>query len=100
MSDQYPNTMIGLSFMVFIYEQEYNYKYVLIWTKLTVITFSLDESVLVTIMISIIGATAWLAILSQRVWQLEKNPLLEAVRDMHKQQIADLVRKLSDIKGL
>ena len=68
--------------------------------KLTVITFSLDEGALVAIIIGIIGAAVWVAVLSQRVWQLEKNPLLEAVRDMQKQQMIDLVRKLSDLRGL
>jgi hypothetical protein len=68
--------------------------------KLTVISFSLDESVLITIIIAIIGAAFWMGVLTQRVRHLEKNPLLEAVREMQKQQIADLVRKLSELKGL
>jgi hypothetical protein len=50
--------------------------------------------------VGIIGATFWLGVLTQRVLQLEKNPLLEAVKEMQRQQIIDVVRKLSEKAGL
>lgn len=47
-----------------------------------------------------ITAAFWLGVLTQRVLHLERNPLLEAVREMQRQQIIDLVRKLSEKAGL
>ncbi|MGC1932269.1 MAG: hypothetical protein WA667_25130 [Candidatus Nitrosopolaris sp.] len=68
--------------------------------SLTSINFTLDESVVVTIIIGVIAAAGFMAVLAYRLWELERSPLFSAVKDIQKQQLIDLIKKMLSEKGM
>ncbi|MFZ0511511.1 MAG: hypothetical protein WAM14_07890 [Candidatus Nitrosopolaris sp.] len=67
---------------------------------MTSINFTLDESVVVTIIIGVIAAAGFMAVLAYRLWELERSPLFSAVKDIQKQQLIDLIKKMLSEKGM
>ncbi|MGC1928846.1 MAG: hypothetical protein WA667_07705 [Candidatus Nitrosopolaris sp.] len=68
--------------------------------SLTSINFTLDESVVVTIIIGVIAAAGFMAVLAYRLWELDRSPLFSAVKDIEKQQLIDLIKRMLSEKGM
>ena len=68
--------------------------------SMTVINFSLDESVVVTIIAAMMAAVAFMAALAYKVRELEHSPLFSAVKDIQKQQLIELIKRMLSEKGL
>jgi hypothetical protein len=67
---------------------------------LTSINFNLDESVVVTIIIAALVAAGFMAVLAYRLRELERSPLFSAVKEIQKQQLIDLIKKMLSDKGM